>query len=113
MNNSCNSENCISSNFSSEIESSILSSLNPLYSNENEEITILGNRGIFLNRAEVAKFNGNLNDYKINEDPNPQLITKNSENGLEYTQELAVRYLRPPNPPAPGEIIIKQVSFLF
>ena len=27
---------------------------------------------------------------------------------LEYVQELAVRYLRPPTPPAPGEIVITQ-----
>ena len=27
---------------------------------------------------------------------------------MEYIQELAIRYLRPPTPPAPGEILIQQ-----
>lgn len=27
---------------------------------------------------------------------------------LEYIQEIAIRYLRPPNPPPPGEILITQ-----
>ena len=41
-----------------------------------------------------------LNDLKV--------ITKRSSQHLEYVQELAIRYLRPPTPPVPGEIIISQ-----
>lgn len=47
-------------------------------------------------------------DYPINEDTNPEIVNKKISQQLEYVQELAVRYLRPPTPPAPGEIVITQ-----
>lgn len=34
------------------------------------------------------------------------VITKQSKNKLEYIQELAIRYLKPPSPPISGDIII-------
>ncbi len=103
-----NNENCTSSHCHSEIESAIFKSKNPLEISESEEITVLGNKGIWLNRDEVARFSGNLNEYKVYEDTNPCVVSKKSEIGLEYIQELAIRYLRPPAPPAPGDIIITQ-----
>ena len=50
------------------------------------------------------------NGYKINFDPNPQIIRKNANDAVTYKQEVAVRYLRPPTPPPPGPLIIKEVS---
>ena len=50
-----------------------------------------------------------LSEYLINEDPTPEVITKKSSQSLQYIQELAIRYLRPPTPPAPGEIVITQL----
>jgi len=99
--------NCVSANYLSEVESAILNAKNPLVVTESEEISALGNRGVWTNRAEVAKFNGDLSLYQINEDPNPQVITKKVERNVEYIQELAVRFLKPPVPPTPGEILIK------
>jgi len=52
-----------------------------------------------------------LSDYPINIDENPEIIIKkpgDDETKLEYIQELILKYLRPPTPPAPGEIIINQ-----
>ena len=51
-----------------------------------------------------------ISDYTINIDENPEIITKKpgDETKLEYIQELILKYLRPPTPPAPGEIIINQ-----
>lgn len=49
-----------------------------------------------------------INEYAINEDSTPEIITKRAEHTLTYIQELAVRYLRPPTPPTPGEILITQ-----
>lgn len=51
------------------------------------------------------------NGYKINFDPNPQIIRKNANDAVTYKQEVAVRYLRPPTPPPPGPLIIKEVSY--
>jgi hypothetical protein len=94
----------------SQIEQSILRSANPIEVNETEELTVIGQRGLWLNRAEVNAWRGDIaiSEYRIHQDANPQIITKRVEQVLEYVQELAIRYLRPPTPPAPGEIIITQ-----
>lgn len=94
----------------SSVEAAILRSTVPIDVNETEEITVLGQRGIWANKAEVNSWRGALpiSEYKINEDNNPEIITKVTQQNLTYIQELAVRYLRPPTPPPPGEIVITQ-----
>jgi len=96
--------------FLSQVEQAILRATVPIDINETEEITINGQRGIWANRAEVVSWRGQIpiTEYIINEDANPEVITKRSTQQLEYIQELAIRYLRPPTPPAPGEIVIVQ-----
>lgn len=49
-----------------------------------------------------------IHEYAINEDPNPEFICKRTNQMIEYVQELAIRYLRPPTPPPPGDIVINQ-----
>ena len=102
--------NQISAALLSEIEAAILRSSEPVVINETDEIEVLGQRGIWANKAEVLNWKGDLpiNEYLINEDANPEVITKRSQQILEYLQEIAIRYLRPPTPPAPGEIVITQ-----
>lgn len=100
----------IGGGYLSEIESAILRSQVPIEINETEEITVLGHRGIWANKQEVSQWHGDLpiHEYEINEDQNPEILTKKSDQSLEYVQELAIRYLRPPTPPTPGEIYITQ-----
>jgi hypothetical protein len=78
----------------SEIEQSIIRSSDPIAVNESEEITVNGQRGIWANRAEVVNWRGPIpiNQYLINQDSNPEIITKRSNQTLDYVQELAVRY---------------------
>ena len=94
--------------FMSQIEQSILRSAKPIDVSETEELTVIGQRGIWLNKQEVNAWRGDLNisEYKIYEDRNPQVIEKRYEEVFEYVQELAIRYLRPPTPPTAGEIVI-------
>ena len=94
----------------SDVEAAILRSSEPVTINETDEIEVLGQRGIYANKSEILKWRGlvPISEYRLNEDPNPQIITKKSKRLLKYTQELAIRYLRPPTPPAPGEIVITQ-----
>ena len=96
--------------YSSSVEKAILAAGEPIAVSESEEISVLGNRGIWVNKAEVNSWKGDiaLSAYTINQDANAEVITKRSSQTIEYVQELAVRYLRPPTPPAPGEIIIVQ-----
>lgn len=58
--------------------------------------------------GQIAQQQG-PNGYKINFDPNPQIIRKQANDAVTYKQEVAVRYLRPPTPPPPGPLIIKEV----
>ena len=107
--------NCIQPVILSEIEAAVLRSTSPISLNETEEVNVLGNKGLWANRLEVLNWKGELpiSEYKINEDTTPNIIIKKYEKDVEYIQELAVRYLRPPPLPAPGEIIITQVSLFF
>jgi len=51
-----------------------------------------------------------LDQYKINYDPNPIIIRKQIPMEMpQYKQQVVVRYLRPPTPPSPGPLIIKEV----
>ena len=104
------SSSAASSEFLSQIEQSILRAANPIEVSESEELTVIGQRGVWLNKAEVNAWRGDLaiTEYKIHEDRNPQVIQKRYEQVFEYVQELAIRYLRPPTPPAAGEIVIVQ-----
>ncbi len=94
----------------SEIEQAILRSSNPINSSETEELTVIGQRGIWLNRLEANSWRGDIpiDQYQIYQDPKPQIISKKIEQSIEYIQELAIRYLRPPTPQSPGDIIITQ-----
>jgi len=116
INNSSNSNNKKSlqqqqqTPFISKIEASILrSSDRPISITETSEITAAGARGIFANKCEVCEWKGDLPlcAYPINEDACPEVINKRLKQKLEYVQEMAVRYLKPPTPPTPGDIIIK------
>jgi hypothetical protein len=95
----------------SAIESAILRSRVPIDINENEEITVNGQRGIYANRQEILNWRGPvpIERYEINQDPNPEIVYKKLDHNLDYVQNVSVRYLRPPTPP-PGEIIIKEES---
>ncbi len=99
------------SNQMSSVEEAILKSTHPIMFDNSEEIEINGLRGILANKSEILKWKGPIpiNQYKINEDPEPEIITKKSKQHIQYVQELAIRYLKPPTPPSPGEIIIKQL----
>jgi hypothetical protein len=96
--------------FISDTELSILRADNPIEFDEHETITVMGQQGIWLNRSEVDAWRGDLqiSEYQINEDSDPEIINKKVHHQIEYVQELAIRYLRPPTPPASGEIIITQ-----
>jgi hypothetical protein len=71
--------------FLSEVEQAILRSNVPLEINESEEITVLGQRGIWANRAEVVNWRGvvPIGSYKINEDDTPEIITKRTQQRIE------------------------------
>ncbi len=92
------------------IEQAIRNASVPIASNETEEVNALGYRGILLNRSQVQGWNGPvpINQYKLNNDSNPEVVTKISSQPVEYEQDIQVRYLRPPTPAPHGDLIIKE-----
>jgi len=51
-----------------------------------------------------------LDQYRLNVDQNPHIIRKKAQEKVNYLQEIAVRYLKPPPPPRAGDIIIRQLA---
>ncbi len=97
-----------STGFLSQIEQEILRASSPfdLNSENTEEVVVNGQKGILMNRSEINQWQGQLpiSDYRINEDPNPDVVVKRPTQGIVYKQDLAIRYLRPPTPPPPGDM---------
>lgn len=94
----------------SQVEAAILAANNPPQLDLAEVINVAGQSGAWTNKAELLAWKGviPLSQYLINEDSNPEIIRKRTEQQLIYEQEIAIRYLRPPTPPPPGEILIRQ-----
>lgn len=54
-----------------------------------------------------------ITDYKLNYDENPEFVLKKPREKITYKQEVGIRYLRPPSPPPPGDLIIIQEKDTF
>jgi len=53
-------------------------------------------------QAITAQATPDVKNYPINVDANPELIVRPNTQRLTYTQDIAVRYLKPNTPPPPG-----------
>ena len=53
-------------------------------------------------QALTAQGTLDVKNYPINVDANPELIVRPNTQRLTYTQDIAVRYLKPSTPPPPG-----------
>jgi len=94
----------------SPIEKTILTSSSPIpATGPDQTITVLGERGVWLNKSESDQWRGPIpiSQYQVSTDTKFDIIKKRSNTSLNYIQELAVRYLRPPTPPPPGHILIE------
>jgi hypothetical protein len=96
----------------STLEQKIINSTEPIHlaDHEVEEIIFLNKPSIWLNKKECNEWQGpiSLNSYKLNEDPNPDIIIKKLIQPVEYTQDIQIKYLQPPTPPPDGDLIIQQ-----
>lgn len=61
----------------------------------------------FTHSTDVSKFQ--FGEHPINQDCTPDFMIKRPNITLEYVQEVAIRYLRPPTPPPPGDLIINKM----
>jgi hypothetical protein len=71
-------------------------------------ITVNGQTGQWLNRKETTQWKGDLplKEYTINQCSDPIVVHKKCKETVKYTQQLAVRYLKPSTPEPPGDIVI-------
>lgn len=95
--------------FQSQIEQEVINAQTPIQTHETERINAAGYSGIYLNKREADQYRGQIpiEQIKINEDPNPEVIKKRL-NKLKYKQEVSVKYLQPPAAPKPGDLIIRE-----
>lgn len=91
----------------SKIEQDIINSINPLPLTESEEISVNGAVGLWANKNEIIGF-PSIEQYRIHNDANPQIIRKKQTNIAKYIQEIAIKYLKPPEPSRHGDLIIRQ-----
>lgn len=81
------------------------------------ETTSFGSGNIDYDRESAIRTSGpeETNRYlasvhDIYRDPNPRIVRKTGvESSLAYEQRISVKYLRPPTPPPPGPLIIREV----
>lgn len=95
--------------YNSQVENAIMNATDPLPIDDAifQEVTVDGEKGLWLNKLEVDNWvTSNLIDYPINQDDDPIIIRKKPSKKVEQVQTIKINYLRPPTPPAPGEIII-------
>jgi hypothetical protein len=95
--------------YRSQIAEQVINAQQPVNIQATEQFSHGNYRGLYLNKQEVDAFRGPMpiEQYKINDDPNPEVVKKRLDK-VKYTQEVAVRYLQPPLPPKPGNIIIRE-----
>lgn len=81
-------DNHESSQFLSQIEANILRSREPIDINEHDEIEVFGERGIWANKSESLNWRGTIpiSEYVLNNDSQPEIVTKRSKQKIEYTQ---------------------------
>ena len=79
---------------------------------EEIEIPELGVKGIWINKSEEKNWKGGdvpLSEYKIHFDSNPEVIQLKYSACVERIEAKAVKFLKPIQPPPPGDIIITKL----
>ena len=95
----------------SKIELDIRNSKFPIEINEPQEVvSINGVDGKWANKSECLNWHSSipLSQYKLNQDPNPEIINKKYDTKLQHKQTVTYKYLKPPSPAQPGDLVIKQ-----
>jgi hypothetical protein len=46
----------------------------------------------------------------LNYDPDPEIVYRDNPDKLVYIQKVGIRYLKPPTPPTPGALLIREVQ---
>lgn len=81
--------------------------------NATQSISICNDSGIHVNKEDESGWNGQtrLLDYPINCDEVPTVIHKQlggSRSVVNYTQNVTIKYLKPPRPAPHGDIIVQE-----
>ncbi|CAF0850813.1 unnamed protein product [Brachionus calyciflorus] len=99
----------VSHSSSQKIYKNVLDSTIPIEIEEKEEILYKGEKSYIANKSDFVDWKGPipLDQYPINEDESPEIVIKKPEQKIEYEQEIAIRYLKPPTPAPHGDIIIQ------
>lgn len=99
-------------NQSLSIEAKILAASSPIPAESKDFVYVNNDQGVWINKHEESIWKGEipLDEYPINNDPDPEILIKENTDVIEYVQQIAIRYLRPPTPEPSGEIIINELA---
>ena len=64
----------------------------------------------YINLPSATTTDADLSHMPLNYDPDPEIIYRDNPDKLVYVQKVGVRYLKPPTPPAPGPLVIREVQ---
>ena len=54
--------------------------------------------------------NDSVSRIPLNYDPSPEIIYRDNPDKVVYVQKVGVRYLKPPTPPPPGPLVIREIQ---
>lgn len=74
------------------------------YNNEDNCLKTRARSEPYLDRIQLSS--EECSDYDLN----PEIICHDHPDDIVYTQKVGVRYLRPPTPPPPGPIVIREIQ---
>lgn len=97
--------------YKSEIETKILESKRPLQVNEAVTYNLKGKKFVWLNKKECDEWKGSipLSEYPIDfDEKKAQVVKLKHEQAKDQTRTYKIKYLKPPAPPTPPPIIIRQ-----
>ena len=65
-------------------------------------------RSVTVAKARALAAPISLNNVPLNIDPNPEIINKKPVQPIHYKQKIGLKFLKPPTPEQPGDIVIRQ-----
>lgn len=95
------------------LEDIMINSKKPIKVKEHKKLPVIevnGIKGYWINKDEVANWQGKIpiEKFPINFDRSPKIIRKKNDEKIDLHQWIGVNFLRPPTPPPPGDIIIRE-----
>jgi hypothetical protein len=79
------------------------------YDKQNDDL-LFNQNGLNTRTKSCSYLNEKLIEIPVNFDPDPEVIYRDNPDDVVYVRKVGVRYLKPPTPPPPEPLIIREVQ---